>query len=470
MRLLLLCCMMLTTFLANAQTAIIDATFALDNDQIYFFKGNKAVLFSNLSNKVLKIQSISEAIPGVSFNKIDAAINYGNGKLYLFSGKEYTRVEISSMRADNGYPLNTAEHWAGVNFASIDAAMTWSNGKTYFFSGNQYVRYDLKATAVDDGYPKSTNNSTWPGVNFNRIDAACGMPNGKTFFFSGDQYVRFDNDADKADAGYPKNISAWAGLKEALSGNAPNPVAEDGINFFNGTWAEAKAEAKKTGKLIFVDAYAAWCGPCKWMAANSFPDKNVGAFFNKNFINVKMDMEKGEGKGLASSFGIRAYPTLLFIDGNGKTVNKSEGALDAASLLTLGQKVSSNGNPNPSPNPSADEKGIEFFHGTWDEAKAEAKRSGKLIFVDAYAAWCGPCKWMAANSFPNPSVGAFFNKNFINVKMDMEKGEGKGLMGTFGVRAYPTLLFIDGNGKIVNKSEGALDADSLLKLGKKVAN
>jgi thiol-disulfide isomerase/thioredoxin len=46
-------------------------------------------------------------------------------------------------------------------------------------------------------------------------------------------------------------------------------------------------------------------------------------------------------------------------------------------------------------------QGIEFFHGPWSEALAKAKTEDRLIFVDAFASWCGPCKRMAAETFTN---------------------------------------------------------------------
>jgi len=112
-------------------------------------------------------------------------------------------------------------------------------------------------------------------------------------------------------------------------------------------------------------------------------------------------------------------------------------------------------------------QGIEFFHGTFDQALERAKTEEKIIFVDAYASWCGPCKKMAANVFTKPEVGEYFNKNFINLKIDMEKDEGPALDQKFNVTAYPTLLFIDPKGNIVTRSVGGMDVQSLLAFGEK---
>ncbi|MCB9307285.1 MAG: thioredoxin family protein [Lewinellaceae bacterium] len=112
-------------------------------------------------------------------------------------------------------------------------------------------------------------------------------------------------------------------------------------------------------------------------------------------------------------------------------------------------------------------QGIDFFHGSWAEAQEKAKAEEKLIFVDAYASWCGPCKRMAAQVFPQEKVGSFFNANFINLKIDMEKAEHADFAGKYPVSAYPTLMFLDATGKVVLKSVGAKSVDQLLDFAQK---
>jgi len=113
-------------------------------------------------------------------------------------------------------------------------------------------------------------------------------------------------------------------------------------------------------------------------------------------------------------------------------------------------------------------QGIEFFHGTWAEALEKANEEEKLIFVDAYAKWCGPCKRMAKNVFTQAAVGDYFNANFINMKLDMEESESRDFKKSFSVSAYPTLFFIDEKGELVKKAVGGKSAQALIELGKGV--
>jgi len=104
----------------------------------------------------------------------------------------------------------------------------------------------------------------------------------------------------------------------------------------------------------------------------------------------------------------------------------------------------------------AQNRSINFQELTWQQALNKARQSQKLIFMDAYASWCRPCKWMSANIFTNDTVADIFNEQFICVKFDMEKGEGIQLREQFNIKAYPTLLFVDSKGKMVHRSVGAM--------------
>ncbi len=98
------------------------------------------------------------------------------------------------------------------------------------------------------------------------------------------------------------------------------------ITFIEKPWTEILALAKSQNKLIFMDAYTTWCGPCKWMAANMFTKDTLADYYNREFLCVHFDMEKGEGLQLAQLYQVRAYPTLLFINANGEMVHMRVGA------------------------------------------------------------------------------------------------------------------------------------------------
>lgn len=112
-------------------------------------------------------------------------------------------------------------------------------------------------------------------------------------------------------------------------------------------------------------------------------------------------------------------------------------------------------------------QGIEFFHGAWKDALEKAKAEEKLIFVDAFASWCGPCKRMASQTFPDAKVGEYFNANFICMQIDMEKPANAEFAGKYPVNSYPTLFFIDSEGKIVLREIGAKTVDQILETGRR---
>ncbi|HEY3387749.1 MAG TPA: thioredoxin domain-containing protein [Saprospiraceae bacterium] len=112
-----------------------------------------------------------------------------------------------------------------------------------------------------------------------------------------------------------------------------------GIEFYHGTWEEAIMKAKAEDKIIFVDAFTTWCGPCKRMAASTFPDEEVGKLFNQYFLSMKIDMEKEMGLEFKKKFPVSAYPTLFFIDADQEVIQKAVGAKSPADLIALGQTI-----------------------------------------------------------------------------------------------------------------------------------
>lgn len=115
--------------------------------------------------------------------------------------------------------------------------------------------------------------------------------------------------------------------------------SQESINFEKGTFKEILAKAKKEKKLVFMDAFAVWCGPCKLMEKNIFTLRSVSEYYNANFINARFDMEKGEGQEIAMKYGVRSYPTFLFLNGDGEVVMKNYGYMGEKDFLTIAQEA-----------------------------------------------------------------------------------------------------------------------------------
>ena len=112
-------------------------------------------------------------------------------------------------------------------------------------------------------------------------------------------------------------------------------------------------------------------------------------------------------------------------------------------------------------------QGIVFEHGTWKEIIEKAQRNNKSIFIDVYTSWCGPCKKMSKDIFPLTEVGKVYNGNFICYQVDGEKGDGIQIVNKYGVRAYPTYLFVKADGTLYYNALGAMNAKDFIALSNK---
>jgi thioredoxin-related protein len=115
------------------------------------------------------------------------------------------------------------------------------------------------------------------------------------------------------------------------------------------SWAEILAKAKSENKYIFVDCYASWCGPCKMMDRQVYPDPAVGAALNSKFVSVKMQLDTsrndnpsvqknyGDAHTIGAQYKIYAYPSFLFFSPDGKLVHRGLGYQEPEQMIALAE-------------------------------------------------------------------------------------------------------------------------------------
>lgn len=108
-------------------------------------------------------------------------------------------------------------------------------------------------------------------------------------------------------------------------------------------------------------------------------------------------------------------------------------------------------------------QGIKLEEGSWKEVVAKAKAENKLLFVDVFTQWCGPCKHVAKKVFPQKEIGDAYNSHFLNYKMDAESEEGKEFVKKYPVTGYPTFFFLTAEGKVVHTFGGAGDVEHFVR-------
>ena len=128
-------------------------------------------------------------------------------------------------------------------------------------------------------------------------------------------------------------------LCACVYGQQEKPVATKILFDEGASWEATLQKAAAAHKYIFVDAYASWCVPCKLLKATTFRNREVARFFNQHFVNLSLDMEKGEGETLSARWEVQSYPTLIIFDATGKPVLETIGFLKPAELLRFARQA-----------------------------------------------------------------------------------------------------------------------------------
>ena len=282
-------------------------------------------------------------------------------------------------------------------------------------------------------------------------------------------------------------------LQKILFATYPDPRAHE---YFNNFLAEYKRLAKGApsaafnypdvngkmvsleslkGKFVYIDLWATWCGPCKQEIP--FLQKLEHEYEGKDihFVSISTDkpghaekwkaMVKEKNMGgiqlhangdqeFAKAYNVEGIPRFILLDKEGKIVDIKAPRPSSDEIRPLLDQLLKADSELP--------QGIRFEHGTLAEAFAKAKKENKLVFVDTYTEWCGPCKRLSKEVFPQKKVGDYFNPRFVSVKIDAEKGEGVEFAKKYGVNSYPTLLFLKPNGEELYTTKGFVNAVELI--------
>lgn len=250
-----------------------------------------------------------------------------------------------------------------------------------------------------------------------------------------------------------------------------------GTQFFKGTFAQALAKAKKENKKLMVDCYTLWCGPCRMMSTQVFPDEELGKYMNEKFVCLKLDMEHGEGPERNKTFKVKAYPTFIFFDADGKEMNRFEGMAMKGDFKLRCERILKGEAPIQEEDMKAAEeetkqkeveekdtliiegKGVNFIKGAevrFSDVLAQAKRENKRILVDFWATWCHACMDMNKTSLLDTRMGNLLNYSFVNYSVDIDHDpDAKELMKKYEVNVFPTYLILNPDGTAYNRVVGS---------------
>ena len=108
-------------------------------------------------------------------------------------------------------------------------------------------------------------------------------------------------------------------------------LSAQGATKWEHDFQSALKRAKAENKVIFMDLWTEWCGPCLHLQKNVFPTAEGQAALAKvvpfsALVQKRDGTPLPEGTKLAEKFNLNAFPTMVILDGNGKELRRQVGA------------------------------------------------------------------------------------------------------------------------------------------------
>lgn len=236
-------------------------------------------------------------------------------------------------------------------------------------------------------------------------------------------------------------------------------IASAQIQFQSITFEEAINKAMEANKSVLVDVIS---GKTDDASINSvLRNKTLAQVIEQNFVTIRIDMAKEENAYFVPKVLGTDYPCVLFFSTQGQNI----GVGYWKEMATNGKKADEvlSGALMKAETLRRSSCKIEFRDLSFPEALKLAQKEDKLVFVDCTMEGCEPCRNMEQRVFSQEVVADNYNRNFICIRCQRET-DSYGVGAKYNVSAYPTYLFIDGSGNLVDSESGFLAVDKFQKL------
>ncbi len=116
-------------------------------------------------------------------------------------------------------------------------------------------------------------------------------------------------------------------------------------NFTEDEYELAIAKSKLENKLVFIDFHAKWCTPCKWMEKTTLQDVSVKKVLDEKYVTIKVDIDDFDGFDLKQQYEVQILPTMIFLNTDGKMLERVTETMGATKFLAMIKAQSVNVTP-----------------------------------------------------------------------------------------------------------------------------